>query len=184
MTHPFEAFKFCPVCGSDKFYIHSPLSKKCEECGFVYFKNPAIGAVPVILDNKNRLVVVRRAKKPDAGTLHLSGGFVDIGETIEEAMVREVKEETNIDIEVGDYLFSYPNNYKFSVVDAYPLDFFFRCRIKNMDNIKLQEKEVSEILFLKKEEINVDDFGFKSIKKGIARLLEMDIWDNKKNHLS
>ena len=37
--HPLELFKFCPVCGSPHFEIHNEKSKKCADCGFVYYFN-------------------------------------------------------------------------------------------------------------------------------------------------
>lgn len=169
--HPLDIFKFCPKCGSIKFPINSPASKKCEVCGFEYFKNPSIGVATIIFDEQGHLMVTRRAVDPAKGTLDLSGGFVDIGETIEEAAVREVKEETNIDVEVVEYLFSIPNNYIYSGMDCNPLDFILKCKIINMDNIKIDKNENSELLFLKLEEINPQDFGLASIRKAIERLI-------------
>ena len=50
----------------------------------------------------------------DRGTLDLPGGFCDIGETIGEALIREVKEETNLDIKEKHYFCSLPNKYRYS----------------------------------------------------------------------
>ena len=171
MLHPLEAFKFCPRCGSDKFLEKNWNSKKCGACGFEYYKNQASAAVALIYDDEGRLMVTRRAKDPVKGTLDLPGGFVDLNETVEEAVIRELKEETNIDIEIVKYAFCIPNIYFYSGVEVNTLDFFFECKIKDMSNVKLQESEISELLFIGKDELNPDDFGLVSINKAITRLI-------------
>lgn len=61
----------------------------------------AVGAVVVARD---RILLVRRATEPAAGKWSVPGGRVEEGETLEEAVRREVKEETGLDVEVGDLL--------------------------------------------------------------------------------
>ena len=72
--HPLELFKFCPVCGSPHFEIHNEKSKKCADCGFVYYFNSSAATVAFILNGKGELLVCRRGKEPAKGTLDLSGG--------------------------------------------------------------------------------------------------------------
>ncbi len=173
--HPLEKLSFCPKCGSHDFPINSHCSRKCVDCGFEFFKNPSIGAAAFVFDDKGRLAVVRRAKNPAKGSLDLPGGFADIGETIEDAIKREVWEETNMKVDVESYLFSIPNTYIYAGIDAYPLDFFFKCKITDKNNIIIDQKENSELLFLNKEEINPDDFGLDSVRKAVTA------WLNKKD---
>ncbi|MDR1694016.1 MAG: NUDIX domain-containing protein [Lactobacillaceae bacterium] len=175
MPHPLDAFKYCPKCGSDKFGIKSPIAKKCGNCGFEFYKNPAIGAGPIIVDEKGRLLTIRRAKEPGKNMLGLPGGFVDIKETIEEALIRETKEEINVDIEVEKYLFSIPNSYLYQSVNSYPLDFFFKCGIKDMSRMKIDINEVLEVIFIEKDKINPDDFGLPSNKTAIKKLLDENL---------
>lgn len=59
----------------------------------------AVDAI-ILYDNKTTLVLIRRKKPPFLGELALPGGFVEIGETVENACIREAKEETNIDIKI------------------------------------------------------------------------------------
>src|SRR5574344_875889 len=167
MAHPLEIFKFCPKCGSKNFEPAEGNSKKCADCGFQYFKSPTVGCAAFIFDKKGRMLAVRRSKEPAKGSLDLVGGFVDLGETIEQAMVREVKEETNIEIEVEKYLFCLPNKYVYSGLDVSPLDFFMQCKIVDMSKLELGDNENSEILFIEKDKINPDDFGLESVKKAI-----------------
>ncbi|MFX1391784.1 MAG: NUDIX domain-containing protein [Promethearchaeota archaeon] len=54
----------------------------------------------ILINNKKDLVLIRRKNPPFQGDLALPGGFVDIGETVEQACIREAKEETNINIKI------------------------------------------------------------------------------------
>ena len=81
MEHPLNQFKYCPKCGSAAFEIHNEKSKQCTDCGFVYYFNPSSATVALILNEKDELLVCRRAKEPAKGTLDLPGGFIDMNET-------------------------------------------------------------------------------------------------------
>lgn len=61
------------------------------------FKQPGIAADSVLFDSKDRLLLVRRKFPPFQGHYALPGGFIEVGETTEEAALRELKEETGID---------------------------------------------------------------------------------------
>ncbi len=161
MTHVLDSFKYCSVCGSGNFNVNSAISKKCEDCGFEYFKNPVIGAVPIIIDDNGKLLVIKRAKNPGKDTYGFPGGFADIKETTE---------QTNIDVEVEKYLFSIPSFYEYNKVEYFPLDFYFLCKIKDMSNIKLQETEVSDIMFVDINEIKPEDFGLYANQKAVEKL--------------
>lgn len=169
MQHPLHIFKFCPVCGAGHFSENNIKSKKCKSCGFTYYFNPA-AAVVAIIENKNgEILVARRAKDPAKGTLDLPGGFVDLNETIEEALRREVLEETNLQIDSLEFLFSIPNTYLYSNLEVYTADMFFKCTVSDLKPIKPQD-DVSELFFIAKENINPDNFGMKSVSKAIKRL--------------
>ena len=107
--HPLDKFKYCPVCGADNFTENDDKSKKCHKCGFRYYLNAVSAVAGFIVDDNNRLLLCRRAKEPLKGTLDLPGGFVDIGETAEDAIRREVKEELNLHTDSIRFLFSIPN---------------------------------------------------------------------------
>ena len=104
MEHPLEKFKYCPVCGSSRFEVNNFKSKKCQDCGFTYYANPCSATAAFIVNDKQEMLVVRRAKEPAKGTLDLPGGFVDMGETVEQGMIREIKEETGLDAACGRFL--------------------------------------------------------------------------------
>jgi 8-oxo-dGTP diphosphatase len=65
-----------------------------------YPERPIVGVGAVVLDG-SRVLLVKRAHEPLKGQWSVPGGAVEIGETLEEAIRREVLEETSLDIEVG-----------------------------------------------------------------------------------
>ena len=90
MAHPLEHFRYCPACGSSHWAEHDFKSKRCADCGFVYYLNPSSATAAFIVNDRDELLVVRRVKEPHKDTLDLPGGFVDIGEDIEQGMRREI----------------------------------------------------------------------------------------------
>ena len=127
--HPLTLFHYCPRCGSSRFTERNEKAKKCADCGFVYYFNPSSATVALILNSQGELLVTRRAKDPAKGTLDLPGGFVDMHETGEEGVAREVREETGFTVQKSTYLFSLPNIYPYSGFEVHTLDMFFLCEV-------------------------------------------------------
>lgn len=170
MQHPLERFRYCPVCGSEHFEDNNEKSRKCRDCVFTYYFNPSAAAVAVIENRKGEVLVARRAKEPAKGTLDLPGGFVDLHETVEEALAREVKEETNLSIDAFEFLFSIPNTYLYSGLVVHTADLFFRCVVNDIEPLKAQD-DVAELFFIDKAELDPAKFGMKSVAKAIKRMV-------------
>ena len=132
--------------------------------------NPSAAAVAVIMDEQDRLLVVRRSKEPAKGTLDLPGGFSDCFETSEESVRREVMEETGLTVTESRYLFSLPNIYHFGGLDIPTLDLFFLCKVATTSGAKAMD-DAAEVLWMPWQEVRAEDFGLKSISRGVARLL-------------
>lgn len=163
-------FLYCPKCGSSRFAVHNEKSKECADCGFVYYFNPSAATVALILNDKNELLVCRRAKEPAKGTLDLPGGFIDMDETGEEGVAREVLEETGLAVEKAVYQFSLPNIYIFSGFPVHTLDMFFLCTVKDTSRFSAMD-DVEDSFFLPLPEIRPEDFGLDSIRRGLVRFL-------------
>ncbi len=165
-----DEFRFCPRCGNACFPKETPHMRKCENCGFEFYANPAVGAAGLIFNREGELLVVRRAKDPGKGSYDLPGGFVEIGETLEEGLKRELKEELGIEVQNLQYLFSLPNRYIYNGADLHPLDCFFKGELVPGGKIVLDESENAAYFFLNPEEIRPEDFGLLSIRTAISRL--------------
>ena len=168
--HPLELFKYCPKCGSPHFEVNNEKSKRCADCGFVYYFNSSAATVAFILNDKNELLVCRRGKEPAKGTLDLSGGFIDMHETGEEGVAREVLEETGLQVEEAVYQFSLPNTYLYSGFLVHTLDLFFLCKVKDTSRIKAMD-DVAESFWLPLDEVNPEEFGLDSVREGVRRFL-------------
>ncbi len=170
MSHPLALFHFCPKCGSARFEEHNFKSKKCADCGFTYYFNPSSATVAFIVNEHDELLVCRRGKEPAKGTLDLPGGFIDMDETGEEGMAREVKEETGLDVLHTEYLFSLPNLYLYSGFTVHTLDMFFRCTVKDAHHFHGMD-DVADAFFVPLGQIRVEEFGLRSVREGLKRFL-------------
>ncbi len=167
---PSTHFKHCPRCGepAGERGIDAPLI--CDFCGFTFFFNPCVAAAAIALREDGKALFIKRAKDPAKGKLAIPGGFVDIGETAEQALRREFKEEVNVKLGDIHYLSAHPNNYVYRDV-AYPvLDFFFTAGIMDAQNVAALD-DVDAFLWLDPREVNPDDLAFPSIRNALETFL-------------
>ncbi len=165
-------FRYCPVCGSAAFEVNNGKSKRCGDCGFTYYFNPSSATVAVITNGKGELLVGRRGKEPAKGTLDLPGGFCDLHETAEEGVAREVMEETGLKVTQCKFLFSLPNTYPYSGLVVHTIDMFFACRVEGGEEAAHAMDDVSELMWMRPQDIRPEDFGLESIRAGMAKILE------------
>lgn len=166
-----EKFGYCPVCGSSHFTQASPKSKRCGNCGFEYFMNPAAAVVAFITNGRGELLVERRKMEPAKGTLDLPGGFADVLETAEESVAREVMEETGLRVAEARYLFSLPNVYRYSGLDVQTLDMFFDCKVEDCSALKAGD-DAAECFWVALGDIHTEQFGLRSVRQGLYQYLE------------
>lgn len=172
MAHPLDKFVYCPVCGSQHFDINNFKSKRCQDCGFTYYANPCSATAAFIVNDRQEMLVVRRAKEPAKGTLDLPGGFVDMYETVEDGMRREIKEETGLDVADIQYLFSSPNVYEYSGLGVHTLDMDFIVRVHG-DILPIKAADdAAEAFWIPVREVNSDEFGLTSIRNAVIRFIK------------
>ena len=108
-------YRFCPACAG-------PLAKRslkatdpdrlvCATCGFVFYLDPKVAVGTIITAPDSRLVLVRRAIEPGYGLWVFPGGFVDRGEEVTRAAIREAREESGLDVRLDRLVnvYSYPD---------------------------------------------------------------------------
>ena len=161
-----NSFKTCPACRRKSLTLSNKKIITCQNCRFVYFHNTA-AAVAAIIEHYSRILLVKRAKDPMASSLDLPGGFVDYNESAEKALIREVREELNIEIQNLKFLTSLPNIYIYKHIEYHVLDIFFTCRAVHIEDIKPND-EVTDFYFLKPQDIPLDEIAFESTKKALT----------------
>jgi ADP-ribose pyrophosphatase YjhB (NUDIX family) len=119
------SYRFCPSCGGR---LESRLLKQgdperlvCERCGFVFYLDPKVAVGTIIRrDGDPRIVLVRRAIEPGYGLWVFPGGYVDRGEEIRAAAIREAREEAGLDVRLDGLvnIYSYPGRPLIIVVYA------------------------------------------------------------------
>lgn len=132
------------------------------------YPEPTVGAL--IINNQGKILLARSHKWFDKYTL--PGGHIEVGETMAEAVKREVKEEVGLDVEVEDMLLMQeaifaPEFYKkkhFIFID-------FSCKSED-ENVKLDQKEIQEYIWVypgAAYNLKLDSFTRKTIDRYLAR---------------
>lgn len=123
MSHQPADYRFCPRCGGvldlRSLKAGEPERLVCRACGFVFFLDPKV-ATGVIFPLNGGIVLAQRAIEPRYGKWVFPGGYVDRGESLEAAALREVQEECGLDVRLTRLLgvYSYPGNAVIVIVYA------------------------------------------------------------------
>jgi ADP-ribose pyrophosphatase YjhB (NUDIX family) len=124
---PLRHFTTCPRCAAPAPAGPDAAANpfRCAHCGLVLFFNAASAVAVFIVRADGRVLYTRRATDPGKGRIGMPGGFVDFGETAEDAARREVREEVDLELGPLQYLASFPNQYEYAGVTYGTLDLFF-----------------------------------------------------------
>ena len=135
--------QYCGTCGTP-LRMHTPISKRCPQCGREIW--PALSpAIIVLVHNGNEALLVH-ARNFKGDYYGLVAGFVETGETLEEAVHREVAEETGITITNLRYFGSQPWPYPNGLMVGFEADYV-------AGNIHLQKEELSHGAWFSKENL-------------------------------
>jgi len=169
-----KKFRFCPSCKNPIKLKHNRLID-CQSCGFHFYINPAPIATVIIENKQGEILLVKRKVAPKKGFWDLPGGFVDYSEKIEEAAVREIKEELNININLTDlhWLGSYVNdNYLYRSINYHTINTVFFLRLTIGLPIKASD-DVASFQFFHKEQIPWEKLAFADIKAALKDYLTL-----------
>ncbi len=171
MENSLHSFVYCPRCGKEGFEDRGERAKFCPHCELSYYGNVASAVACIIRDKAGKLLFVRRANEPAKGTLDMAGGFVDPLETVEQAVAREIKEETQLTVERMRYITSLPNIYPYSGITVYTSDLFFLVEVDSFEGAVATD-DAEELVSLELSELDEELFGLQSIKRFIQLLKE------------
>jgi ADP-ribose pyrophosphatase YjhB (NUDIX family) len=122
-AHGHIEYRFCPRCGGDleKRVVKATEPKRlvCLNCSFIFYQDPKVVA-GTIFTLDGGVVLLKRGVEPAMGKWVFPGGYVDRGESVQEAAIRETREESQMDVKLGSLLnvYSYPHSPNVIVVYA------------------------------------------------------------------
>lgn len=112
--------KFCGVCGG-RMHFHTDISKRCEMCGKEVW--PSLATAIIVRITKGDEILLARGRNFRHDFYGLIAGFVETGETLEEAVQREVKEETGLSVKNIRYFDSQPWPYPSGLMVGFTADY-------------------------------------------------------------
>jgi 8-oxo-dGTP diphosphatase len=119
---PPSDYKFCPRCAgplvSRILRAGEPPRLICQACGFIFFLDPKV-ATGAVFSLDGGILLIQRAIQPSYGKWVFPGGYVDRGESLEAAALREVKEECGLDVRLTRLLGAYSSPGNPVIVIAY-----------------------------------------------------------------
>ena len=99
--------RYCPRCGGklqDRFLDSESRNRHvCQACGFIYYLNPKVVACAIPQD-EGQIWLLKRNIEPGLGLWTFPGGYVDLGEPVPDAAIRETREETLLEIRLDSLL--------------------------------------------------------------------------------
>jgi 8-oxo-dGTP diphosphatase len=165
--HDTPAYRYCPVCGGQLearvLKATEPKRLVCETCGFVFYLDPKLAVGTIITDTEGRIVLVRRAIEPGYGKWVFPGGYVDRGEEVQLAAVREAREECGLEVRIERLLniYSYPG--RAPVIVVYTARMTGGCLACDDEGL--------EARFFEESAIPWDELAFRSTREALREFV-------------
>ena len=136
---------YCSSCGksNDFSFIDGAKRYHCKHCNTIHYENPKPTAT-LICPKDESVLLVQRAFNPGKGEWGLPGGFLELGETLEEGAIRELKEETNLN---GKFIKLLGDCSHFNSIFGDILLLGVEVKIENWENLKAGDDALSAQLF-------------------------------------
>jgi ADP-ribose pyrophosphatase YjhB (NUDIX family) len=161
-------YHFCPRCGGDlelrTIKQGEPARLVCVRCAFIFYLDPKVAVGTIIVDEREHIVLVKRAIEPGYGKWVFPGGYVDRGEDVKVAAMREAREEAGLDVELGRLInvYSYPG--RAPVIIVYAARMIGGCL--GCDDEGLEAR------FFAPEDIPWDELAFRSTHEALQEYLD------------
>ncbi len=160
---PASFYYHCPRCGVKQPTLPAENVFNCADCGFRLYFSSAVAVAVFIRRPDGRILLIVRGKEPGRGKLAPPGGFVDLGETAEMAVHREIREEVGLELRNLRFLCSQTNSYLYSGIIYPVLDLFFTATV-SLDAEALALEDVAAVRWLDPGSIDVDELAFVSMQ--------------------
>ena len=163
-----EVFRFCPQCGAPletrALKATEPMRPVCTQCGFILYLDPKVAVGTIIRTSPERIVLVRRAIEPGYGKWVFPGGYVDRGELLTQAAVREAREECGLEVRLDSLvnIYSYPG--RAPIIVVYAATAIGGALAVDEESLETAEFDVATLPW--------DHLAFRSTRDGLSDYLE------------
>ncbi len=101
-------YNYCPKCAGklQEKEVEHRQRMICKDCGFIFYQNP-LPSVGIIVIENGKCLFIKRGKEPGKNTWAPPSGFMELNETLQEAALRELKEETGLEARLTEQLGAY-----------------------------------------------------------------------------
>ena len=155
-----DGWRFCPRCGAG--IVPAGGRVECPSCGFVTYANPAPTACALCVDDQGRLLLARRAHPPYEGRWDTPGGFLEEDEHPLDALRRELREETGLDVEPGRFLGVWMDQYSEDGSGPWTLNLYWHARVLGRE--ARAADDVSELRWFGPDELpDGDEVAFRNV---------------------
>ncbi|MEE3880901.1 NAD(+) diphosphatase [Vibrio sp. YYF0003] len=168
--HMTQSLRFCPQCGGRNFINNNQLAMQCGECRTLHY--PRIFPCIIVAVRKDKQILLAQHPRHRNGMYTVIAGFLEVGETLEECVAREIHEETGVYVKNIRYFGSQPWAFPSSMMMAFLADY-------ESGELSPDYTELSDAQWF-----NADDMPDVAPKGTIARaLIEQTLQNIKANHL-
>ncbi|EKO3502117.1 NAD(+) diphosphatase [Vibrio fluvialis] len=133
--HMSQSLRFCPQCGGRNYLNHRDLAMQCHDCRTLHY--PRIFPCIIVAVRKDNEILLAQHPRHRGGMYTVIAGFLEVGETLEQCVVREIREETGIDVTNIRYFGSQPWAFPSSMMMGFLADYAY-------GNIKPDYSELSD----------------------------------------
>ncbi|MEQ1573740.1 MAG: NUDIX hydrolase [Vicinamibacterales bacterium] len=161
------SYTFCPVCGAGLeprlLKAGEPERLVCVTCAFVFYLDPKVAVGTIITDEEGRILLVRRAIEPGYGQWVFPGGYVDRGEEVQAAAIREALEECGLVVRLDRLINVYSYSGRAPVIIVYSATMIggsIGC-----------DDEGLEAQFFEPDDIPWDELAFRSTGEALREFL-------------
>ena len=160
-----DGWRSCPRCRSDLERADGRVG--CPECGFVAYANPAPTACAICLDGGGRVLLGRRADEPYRGRWDILGGFLEEDEHPLDCLRRELREETGLDVEPGEFVGAWMDRYGPDEDEPVTLNLYWTARVAGGE--AKAADDVSELRWFALDELpGPEELAFRTVVDVLA----------------
>jgi ADP-ribose pyrophosphatase YjhB (NUDIX family) len=148
-----DGWRFCPRCGSG--LERDDGRARCGACGSVYYASSKATACALCVDERGRVLLARRANEPFKGRWDLPGGFLEEGEHPFDGLRRELREETNLEVEPVGFVGVWMDRYPYGTHTVSTLNLYWTARVVRGSAVAADD--VAELAWFPPDEFPADE---------------------------